>query len=205
VVFDPEECSMDCQLRFDRRIGTARTSWLTEWRRRCSRFGATDCAFAHFPVRTPLASADGMRTRTSRACLSTRPRQRGLTLVELIVVVTLIGLLTAAIAVGVMNTYNDGRIKTAKIACNQLRTAVQTHFVNHPEESDCPTPAGMQEARELDAAMSIRDPWGTPYAVDCQVDEVVVISAGPDRKFGTEDDLRAPVPRRAAGIASSQP
>jgi general secretion pathway protein G len=97
-----------------------------------------------------------------------RLEQRGLTLVELVVVIALIGLLTAAIAVGVMKMFNEGQIKTAKMACNQLRTAVQAHFINHPEESDCPTPAKMQEARELDAAMSLRDPWGTPYTLECQ-------------------------------------
>jgi general secretion pathway protein G len=146
-----------------------------------------------------------MLTRRPSASAFTRLHQRGLTLVELVVVITLIGLLTAAIAVGVMKTFNEGRIKTATIACNQLRTAVQAHFINHPEESDCPTPASMLEAHELDAAMSLRDPWGTAYALECQSDEVVAISAGPDRAFGTVDDIRAPGPRRTAGIASSQP
>ncbi len=163
--------------------------------------GPADNVSAHFLVRTVVARLAEMHTRRS----STRLQQRGLTLVELIVVITLIGLLSAAIAVGVMKSFNEGRVKTATIACNQLRTAVQTHFVNHPEESDCPTPARMQEARELDAAMSLRDPWGTPYALECQSDEVIAISAGPDRSFGTEDDIRAPAPRRIAGIASTQP
>jgi general secretion pathway protein G len=167
--------------------------------------GRADRVSAHFLVRTLVARLAGMRTRRSSTRLLTRLQQRGLTLVELIVVITLIGLLSAAIAVGVMKSFNEGRVKTATIACNQLRTAAQTLFVNHPEESDCPTPARMLEARELDAAMSLRDPWGTPYALECQSDEVIAISAGPDRSFGTEDDIRAPAPRRIAGIASAQP
>jgi general secretion pathway protein G len=146
-----------------------------------------------------------MHTRRRSTRAFARLQQRGLTLVELIVTITLIGLVSAAIAVGVMKTFHEGQIKTAKIACNQLRTAVQAHFINHPEESDCPIPAKMQEAHELDAAMSLRDPWGTPYTLECQSDEVVVISAGPDRALGTEDDIRAPGPRRTAGIASVQP
>ncbi len=128
-----------------------------------------------------------------------------MTLVELMVVITLIGLISAAIAVGVMKSFDGGRLKTANIACSQLRTAVQTHFINHPDESECPTPASMQESRELDAAMSLRDPWGTPYAIECQSDEIVAVSAGPDRAFGTEDDIRAPAPRRTAGVASVRP
>jgi general secretion pathway protein G len=121
------------------------------------------------------------------------------------VVVALLGLLTAAIAVGVMRSFNDARIKTAAIACNQLRTAAQTHFISHPEESECPLPDKMQEDRELDAAMSLRDPWGTPYRLECPSDEIVASSAGPDRSFGTEDDIRAPGRRRTAGVASNQP
>jgi general secretion pathway protein G len=163
--------------------------------------GPADSVSAHFVVRTLIARLAEMHTRRS----STRLRQRGLTLIELIVVITLIGLLSAAIAVGVMKTFNESRVKTATIACNQLRSAVQAHFINHPEESDCPTPARMQEAHELDAAMSLRDPWGMPYALECQSDEVIAISAGPDRSFGTQDDIRAPAPRRTAGIASAEP
>jgi general secretion pathway protein G len=140
----------------------------------------------------------------STSSLRSRRALRGLTLVELIVVIALIGLLAAAIAVGVMKTFNDTRIKTATIACNTLRTAAQAHFVNSPEDSECPTPAKMQQARELDAAMSLRDPWGTPYSLACQSDEVVAISAGPDRAFGTEDDIRVPGPRTAAGVATAR-
>jgi prepilin-type N-terminal cleavage/methylation domain-containing protein len=146
-----------------------------------------------------------MRAEDSRTGPSDRLRQRGLTLVELVVVIALIGLLGTAIALGVMRAFHEQRIKTATIACNQLRTAVQTHLVNHPDDSDCPTPERMLESRELDAAMSLRDPWGTAYAVECPSDEVVATSAGPDRAFDTEDDIRAPVPRRAPGIASSRP
>jgi general secretion pathway protein G len=148
-----------------------------------------------------LAARDGPVTSRLRS----RRARRGLTLVELIVVITVIGLLSAAIAVGVTKAFNDARVKTAGIACNQLRTAAQAHFVNRPEDADCPTPARMQEARELDAAVSLRDPWGTPYSIECQADEVIAISAGPDRAFGTDDDIRAPGPRRAPAIATTRP
>jgi hypothetical protein len=62
----------------------------------------------------------------------------------------------------------------------------------------------MQETHELDAAWNPRDPWGTEYAVECQSDEVIATSAGPDRNFRTADDIRAPAPRSIAGVASNQ-
>ena len=35
----------------------------------------------------------------------------------------------------------------------------------------------------------LRDPWGTPYRVVRVGERTVWISAGPDRRFGTRDDL----------------
>jgi general secretion pathway protein G len=161
------------------------------------------------PTRKPhaglLAGQSGRVHPSLAVRVHARRQERGLTLVELMIVIALIGLLTAALAVGVFRAFEDGRGKTATIACNQLRTAAQTHFVNAPEESECPTPARMLETHELDAAVSLRDPWGTPYRVECSSNEIVAISAGRDRAFGTEDDIRVPGPRGAAGIASIQP
>jgi general secretion pathway protein G len=138
-----------------------------------------------------------MRSRADR-----RARARGLTLVELVVVITLIGLLSAAIAVGVFHWLVEGRKKAAAIACDTLRKAVQMHFVANPEEGDCPTPAMLKASRELDATVSLTDPWGKPYRIECQPEEVIAESAGPDRAFDTEDDIRAPAPRALAGVAT---
>jgi general secretion pathway protein G len=133
---------------------------------------------------------------------TTRARTRGLTLVELVVVIALIGLLASAIAVGVFARWRDGQSKTAALACNQLRAATQAHLVDHPDDPDCPTPEGLQHEKELDATMSLRDPWGTAYAIECQPDEFIAKSAGPDRAFGTDDDIVVPGARHTAGVAT---
>jgi len=39
------------------------------------------------------------------------------------------------------------------------------------------------------------DPWGTPYRIDEDGDATMIVSAGPDRRFGTGDDLSS---RRSA-------
>lgn len=36
---------------------------------------------------------------------------------------------------------------------------------------------------------SISDPWGTPYAMMADRDSVAIVSAGPDRELGTDDDI----------------
>lgn len=55
------------------------------------------------------------------------------------------------------------------------------------------------ELRELRSYRSEHEPWdthlrdafGTPLRVALQVDSLLVISAGPDRVFGTDDDISA--------------
>ena len=43
--------------------------------------------------------------------------------------------------------------------------------------------------RELDSQGEFIDPWGTPYRISVN-DQPTVISAGPDKQWGTSDDLK---------------
>jgi hypothetical protein len=38
------------------------------------------------------------------------------------------------------------------------------------------------------------DPWGHAYLLDCRAANPIVISAGPDGRWGTPDDLRSDRP-----------
>jgi hypothetical protein len=48
--------------------------------------------------------------------------------------------------------------------------------------------------RALGGAAPLRDPWGTPYHLNAGHQSAEWISAGPDKRFGTEDDLSLKVP-----------
>jgi general secretion pathway protein G len=121
-----------------------------------------------------------------------RGSSRGLTLVELVIVITLIGVLTAAISVGVMKAQKSGNIGAAKTACDTIRNATMQWKAIHPNE-DCPTVDQLKAEKDLDTGFSLKDPWGSPYKVSCDSDEITCTSAGPDRKEGTEDDIHRPV------------
>ena len=43
--------------------------------------------------------------------------------------------------------------------------------------------------RAFEGEGDVVDPWGTTYAIECRGDDIVVTSAGPDRAFGTADDI----------------
>jgi prepilin-type N-terminal cleavage/methylation domain-containing protein len=128
---------------------------------------------------------------------------RGLTLVELLITISLLGLLMSAIAVAVFHQHVKAQIKTAAIACANLRSVVQASLATEPESAECPTPVSLKASHEIDTAASTDDPWGTEYRIECRPEEIIASSAGPDRAFGTEDDIRVPGPRsRAAPVAT---
>lgn len=130
--------------------------------------------------------------QTSRAeRLFPRVTSRGLTLVELIVVITIIGVLTAAISVGVMSAKKSADLKLAKTACNTIRDATIQWKAVHSGE-DCPTIDQLKQEKILDTGFSVKDPWGITFKLACDSDEIMCMSAGPDRKEGTEDDVHVP-------------
>ena len=42
---------------------------------------------------------------------------------------------------------------------------------------------------DSDSAGDTEDPWGQPYNIICDGDDITVTSPGPDKKEGTEDDI----------------
>jgi general secretion pathway protein G len=136
-----------------------------------------------------------MRVAKSRAA-TPRALARGLTLVELVIVITIIGVLTAAISVGVMKAKKTADIGTAKTACNSIKSATVLWKNAHPD-ADCPTVEQLKKEKFLDTGFTPKDAWGNPFKVACDTDEITCSTAGPDRKEGTEDDIIIPPPESA--------
>ena len=134
-------------------------------------------------------------------CLVGRaPRHAGLTLVELVIVITIIGVLTAAISVGVMAAKKKADVGTTK---HRVQLDPQRHHAleERPPERGLPDGRALKDERPAREGLQPKDPWGNAFKVPCDVDEITCSTTGPDRKEGTEDDIRvpaAPIRRRAS-------
>jgi general secretion pathway protein G len=122
-----------------------------------------------------------------------RAASRGLTLVELVIVITIIGVLTAAISIGVMSAKKKADVGTTNTACNSIRSATILWKNSHPGD-DCPTVDQLKSEGLLERSFASKDPWGNAFKVACDTDDITCTTAGPDRKEGTQDDISVPPP-----------
>jgi hypothetical protein len=100
--------------------------------------------------------------------------------------------LTTAEAVTHAGCCGVSRVRTAFLRARAGHDAIEWFVIDHGR-----CPAGHQELvaeRYLDA-LDLHDPWGTSIALGCGAPEgdtiVTARSAGPDRMFGTPDDIPA--------------
>jgi general secretion pathway protein G len=134
-----------------------------------------------------------LATRAMPISLSRRRRRntRGVTLVEILVVVAIIALVAGAVGVGAFKAFVRAQNKTAASNARALRGAVKTWWLEH-EASACPDVDTLVSDGALDRDSPRRDPWGTFWTIECAAGDVTIVSAGPDQKMGTDDDIRIP-------------
>lgn len=125
---------------------------------------------------------------------------RGTSLLEILIAVAIMSLLATAIGIGAYRAWRDSQVKTAAMNARTIRGAVKSYWVT-TSSGDCPTFADLVKQRALDEDSPRKDPWGTPWRIECSEEQVSVGSDGPDRKQGTEDDVRVPPLQRQSAAA----
>lgn len=120
-----------------------------------------------------------------------RALSRGVTLIEILIVLAIVGLIAGGVAVVAVPKYQESQKNQAKIDARTIHPVAEKYRVDHPGEP-CPTVELLRDKKELSAASKITDPWDTPYKIVCGDDDVYVTSFGPDKKEGTADDIRIP-------------
>jgi general secretion pathway protein G len=132
--------------------------------------------------------------------LSSRARQRGFTLIEIMVVVVILGILAAIVVPSIMDSPDKARVAKAKQDVRALEGALELYRLDnytYPStqqglEALVAQPAGEPPARNWKQGGYVKqlpkDPWGNPYQYmyPGTHGEVDIFSLGGDNKPGGE-------------------
>lgn len=119
-----------------------------------------------------------------------RALSRGVTLIEILIVLAIVGLIAGGVAVYAVPKFKESQLKQAKISAQDLQTIADGWRADNG--NDCPTPQRLKAEKQMSAGSNLNDPWGAPWKINCDGDNTTVISFGPDKKEGTADDIHFP-------------
>lgn len=144
-----------------------------------------------------------MRNRiiTNRRIIHRRRAARGMTLIEVLVVLGIVALISGVIAVAVIGHLERARIQTSRESARVIRGAITTYRMNYGGE-ECPSIDVLVSTQQIDRASKTLDAWDKPFGIECDDrGDATVVSGGPDKRVGTPDDIRVPEPPKpvAAG------
>lgn len=125
-----------------------------------------------------------------------RRRHRGFTLLEIVIAVTIVAIIAAAIAPRFIDYIGDAKNKRAKADASTLAKQVELYMTKY-QMSTLPVDFSLDVLAEGDPPMlknrkQLLDPWGRPFAIlipgraNYDFD---VVSFGEDGESGSPDDL----------------
>ena len=116
-----------------------------------------------------------------------------MTLIEIMVVITIIGLVATMFTVNVMSRMKKAKIKTTKTQIKSIEQALEQYYLDEGQY-----PAGGEGLSSLTEGEYFKggkvpvDAWKQEFGYISpgpEGEDFVVFSKGPDKKEGTDDDL----------------
>ena len=144
----------------------------------------------------------------NKILLPVRLPKAGMTLMEIIIVVALLGTLGVFLITNLTDQADSARIDQTKLAMNNIRQALQLyrmHMKRYPSDDQ-----GLQALLDnpgdkrwrgpyLDSEKKTFDPWDIEIEYQRDGRDYKLISAGPDQEIGTEDDIVYPEEETPSG------
>jgi len=144
-----------------------------------------------------------MNIKRILSLLSRRRRrvpQRGLTMLEIMIVIAILGLVMGLVIVPkVMGMFGKSQGDIAKLAVTKYAAEAYPQWALKNTDKPCPESL-LEVAQHMGKTEAdTKDPWGSPYKMFCGAgqlpagvtDGIAVMSFGPDKAEGTGDDIRS--------------
>ena len=114
-----------------------------------------------------------------------RRRQRGMTLIEIMVVITIIGLIMAAVGVSVIPMLDEARQKRARMDLGAIHNGLKIYYAKKGRFPD--TAIGLRALVEAQTLEHLpKDPWGNAYVYMNEGGKPLVTTYGGDGVSGGE-------------------
>jgi len=126
------------------------------------------------------------------ASKSGRAGDAGMTMLEIMIVLAIIGLVMSVVGVGVYAQWKKAQIKIAQVAVNEIAQKTIQYMTDNNNE--CPKSVDDLVAQKY-MPKKQKDPWNHDFILRCpgqaRPDGIDVVSLGPDGQEGTPDDIKA--------------
>ncbi len=140
-----------------------------------------------------------------RGLLKRFTNNRGMTLIEIMVVVAIIGLVMAMVTVNVMSRFAKAKVDTARTQAKALEQSLEQYYLDngsYPSTEQglsalVEAPGGakrFQPGGYLKGGKVPKDPWGHEYdyiSPGATGQPFEISSKGPDGQEGTDDDIKS--------------
>ena len=135
-----------------------------------------------------------VRRRVARKAAATA--QRGMTLIEIMVVVLIMGLIMGTVGYAVFRYFRRSQVKTTRLKVKRVLDAVQEWRadpdVQKEGDANCPSELSALVPDRLKRDM-IKDAWGKKLKITCQGEQICIYSSGRNKRDenGGGDDIKA--------------
>ena len=119
--------------------------------------------------------------------------ERGMTLIEIMVVIAIIGLIGTVAIVNIMKQFEKAKVKTAKTQIKAVEQAVEQYYLDNSRYPTTEEGLNALAAGEY-LKKAPKDPWKKDFSYTspgADGSPFEIKSAGPDKQEGTEDDIKS--------------
>jgi general secretion pathway protein G len=118
--------------------------------------------------------------------------QKGMTLIEIMVVIAIIGIVMSAVGYGVMNYLAEAKVDAARVSAEKLASILEMYYARHDEYPSNLAELTKKKGKRKKSALKkgdLKDPWKKKWLYSVDGDAFKLCSSGPDKKQGTDDDI----------------